>query len=100
MPTVATKPIPPFKNRQLESAFQNWYALNAKLNHIDPNPDHPLHYYDFRRAFLAGEGPGLDRHWSSEFKLAGHPNRYVDGVDTITGNPAPKSLSELLRILD
>ena len=70
-----------------EEAFQTWYAEKAKKLGIAPNPDDPEHYYDYRSAFIAGVEPGEDNHWPSKFKLAGHPNRFVDGMDTITGTP-------------
>jgi hypothetical protein len=94
---VQAKPLPPFRDPKRERAFQIWYAMQAKANGIDPNPDDPRHYYDYRRAFQAGANPGLDRHWPSTFKLAGHPNRYVDGIDTITGQTAPKGLLGVLQ---
>ena len=52
--------------------------------------------YDYRGAFAAGERPEIGEHWSSD-----HPNRYVDGVDTITGDksyaPLPPRKSEEFR---
>ena len=71
-----------------ETAFQQWYAPLAAKNNIDPNPDDPRHFYDYRRAYEAGASPGPDGHWPSEFKLQGHPNLIVDGKDTRTGKPA------------
>jgi len=54
-------------------------------------PDLNTPDYDYRRAWAAGARPDVrdpgDRllHWPSEFKGANHPNRFVNGVDTITG---------------
>lgn len=83
---VATSLTPPYSNPAREQSFRNWYG---QYNWLDPNPDAPEHQYDYRKAFEAGASPGPDRHWPSEYKLAGHPNRFVDGEDTITGAPAP-----------
>src|SRR4051812_32641664 len=71
-----------------EDDFQNWYSNVAAINGLDPNPDAPEHYYDYRAAYSAGATPDSNGHWPSEFKAPNHPNRYVDGVDTITGQPA------------
>ena len=71
-----------------EQRFQEWYAEKAKQFKLNPNPDDPRHFYDYRAAYLAGAEPDpLTGHWDSKYKLPGHPNRYVDGVDTITGKP-------------
>ena len=56
---------------------------------LNPNPDDPLHKYDYRGAFKAGDEPGPEGHWPSNFKDYDHPNRFVqtpDGMlDTKTG---------------
>ena len=80
-----------------EADFQTWYAAQVKFlsDHgqvLNPNPDDPKHKYDYRAAFTNNSTPGIDPsdglyHWSSEFKDGDHPNRYVNGVDTITGKP-------------
>lgn len=71
-----------------ESDFRSWYASRAKRLGLDPNPDAPEHKYDYRAAFRAGLEPDETGHWPSEFKAADHPNRFVGGVDTITGRRA------------
>jgi hypothetical protein len=73
-----------------EGAFNQWYAEKAKLTGLDLNPDDPKHKYDYRAAFSAGAEPQLDLsdgqyHWPSQFKAPDHPNRFVNGLDTITG---------------
>lgn len=72
-----------------ESKFQKWYRDIAKKTGIDENPDDPEHMYDYRGAYKAGMVPeiGMDGeyHWPSQFKDPDHPTRYVDDVDTITG---------------
>lgn len=71
--------------REDEALFQRWYKKIAKRTGLDPDPDAPEHKYDYRGSFLAGEGPDETGHWPSKFKDYDHPNRFVDGVDTITG---------------
>ena len=65
-----------------EQRFKQWYAQVAKERQLNPDPDDPLHHYDYRAAFKSGARPDADAHWPSEFKRAGHPNRFVGGVDT------------------
>lgn len=72
---------------QPEPAFQKWYQQWAAKAGIDPNPDNPLHRYDYRAAYRAGVVPQIDPsdgryHWPSKFKADDHPNRYVNGQDT------------------
>lgn len=73
-----------------EQAFAKWYAEWAQRAGLDPNPDAPEHRYDYRAAYTAGAIPQIDPsdgryHWPSQFKADDHPNRYVNGVDTKTG---------------
>lgn len=68
-----------------ELKFRDWYENIAKKMGINPNPDDPQHFYDYRAAFLAGAIPDETGHWPSEFKIEGHPNMVVDGVNTKTG---------------
>lgn len=68
-----------------EQEFQRWYSMVAKQQGLDPDPDNPLHYYDYRAAHAAGAEPGPDGHWPSEFKRPGHPNLIVEGRDTRDG---------------
>ena len=88
-----------------EEQFQRWYSDKAQQYDLNPNPDDPRHFYDYRAAFRAGadaEVSPQDRlpHWPSEFKLEGHPNLIVDGVDTRTGRPAavPETSLRLLYL--
>ena len=66
-----------------EAKFRRWYRAYANALDLNLDPDHPLQQYDYRAAYLAGARPNAEGHWPSMFKLAGHPNRYVDGHDTI-----------------
>ena len=77
-----------------EESFQDWYKGWAKKTGISPDPDHPLHFYNFRAAHRAGEVPAIAEdgkyHWSSAYKRKGHPNLIVDGVNTKTGKEVKK----------
>jgi hypothetical protein len=59
-------------------------------------PDLNTPHYDYRRAWAAGARPDVrdptDKqfHWPSEFKSEAHPNRYVEGIDTLTGQPVTR----------
>lgn len=68
-----------------EILFQEWYKEHARCIGINPNPDDPEHYYDYRGAYKAGMGPDSSNHWLSVFKLEGHPNMVVNGINTKTG---------------
>lgn len=88
MPVKLTK-----LNDNEEKEFQNWYQYWSTKIGIDPNPDNPLHYYDYRAAFKNNALPVWDSeyqeyHWPSEFKLDDHPRLIVDGVNTRTGEKA------------
>jgi len=74
--------------KESENAFIKWYAGIADAQQLDPNPDDPRHFYDYRKAWLAGANVDGSGHWPSKFKLAGHPQLIVDGIDTRTGQPA------------
>lgn len=86
-----------------EKAFKSWYQVWANKTGIDPNPDNPLHKYDYRAAHKAGATPSISKddgkyHWPSEFKSDDHPNRFVNGVDTKTG--IPKDAVKLSKLSD
>ena len=68
-----------------EGLFHQWYAPRAQKWGLDPDPDNPAHFYDYRAAFRAGAEPDEGGHWPSEFKRAGHPRTIVEGIDTRTG---------------
>jgi hypothetical protein len=83
----AAKPAPKTLPQTDEQKFQTWYAGWAAKAGLDPDPDSPLHKYDYRKAYKAGAKPEIDPsdglyHWPSEFKDDDHPNRFVNGVDT------------------
>jgi hypothetical protein len=68
-----------------------WYKEFVAKYGEAPNLQDPN--YNYREAWDAGVRPNVrdpnDQmlHWSSQFKGPNHPNRIVDGIDTITGQP-------------
>ena len=60
-----------------EMMFRDWYSQIQKRYRLAPDPDDPLHHYDYRAAWMAGAAPGPGGHWPSIFKTDSHPNRYV-----------------------
>lgn len=86
-----------------ERDFQAWYAgivkkAKEKGIRLNPNPDDPRHFYDYRAAWKAGEDLNAEGHMSSKYKLPGHPRRYIDidgqTIDTITGKPVKDTVRE------
>lgn len=74
-----------------EVDFRGKYQNISKRLGLNPDPDDPKHFYDYRGAYKAGKlEPGTDGHFTSEFKMEGHPRMVVDGVDTKTGKKAPQ----------
>ena len=70
-----------------------WF--NEFVQHYGEEPDLNTKDYDTRGAWKAGIRPDIREpsdnnmlHWDSRFKSDTHPNRYVGGVDTKTGQPA------------
>lgn len=78
-----------------EDEFRRWYTRHATSAGIDPDPDNPLHKYDYRAAYRAGYEPEMGpdglMHWPSEFKSDDHPNRFVGGMDTKYGKPVAET---------
>lgn len=52
---------------QGELSFRRWYGKHAKKLGLNPNPDNPSHYYNYRGAFKAGVEPDESGHWPSRF---------------------------------
>jgi GGDEF domain-containing protein len=71
--------------RRDEGDFLDWYGERAQYFELDPDPDNPQHFYNYRAAFRAGAEPDETGHWPSKYKLEGHPNLIIDGIDTRTG---------------
>lgn len=74
-----------------EAAFRAWYTRWAQRLNLSTDPDDPRHFYDYRAAFRAGATPDSQGHWPSRFKLEGHPNLVIGGVNTRTGETMPKN---------
>jgi len=87
--------IPPMTDEQ---RFQSWYKMWADQLGLAPNPDDPLHFYDYRAAYQSGAMPDASGHWPSQFKLSGHPRTIIDGINTVTGKREfpPLSLEQIL----
>ena len=70
-----------------EVRFLTWYDNWAKKLNLNPDPYDPKHFYDYRSAYDAGAEPTAESgwHWPSEYKIEGHPNLIVDGINTKTG---------------
>jgi len=65
-----------------EKQFQFWYKHWAKKTGINPDPDDPKHYYDYRASYMHGFNHEFDKesgeyHWPSKCKHDLHPNRYI-----------------------
>ena len=67
----------PFRPNEDEPEFLDWYSRLAEKANINPDPDDPRHYYDYRAAYEAGADLDERRHLPSEFKHDLHPNRYI-----------------------
>lgn len=69
----------------------DWYKEFVNKHGEQPNLQDPN--YDYREAWDAGVRPDVRDpgdnmlHWNSQFKGPNHPNRYVNGVDTLTNKP-------------
>lgn len=82
-----------------EGSFQSgiratpWFGEFKQKHGEEPNLNDPN--YDYRAAWKAGARPDVRDagdgllHWPSQFKGPNHPNRFVGGMDTITGQPQP-----------
>lgn len=81
-------PSKPWWDPLQEIQFMDWYTKMANQRGLNPNPDDPRHFYDYRGAYEAGvRAPNQEGHWPSEFKLEGHPRMVLGGVNTKTGLP-------------
>ena len=68
--------------------FRDWYDLIKTLNRLSDDPYDLRHQYDYRAAYESGARPDSGGHLPSAFKAIGHPTRFVEGIDTATGEPA------------
>ena len=74
----------PFAPEEDDPEFLDWYSNIAKeVNDyypdftLNPDPDSPNHYYDYRAAYESGAVLDERKHLPSEFKHDLHPNRYI-----------------------
>jgi len=74
-----------------DSAFRQWYSTIANQYGLNPDPDDPRQFYDYRAAFKAGALPDASGHWPSDFKKPGHPNMVVGGFHVQTGERVPNT---------
>jgi len=58
--------------REEEAQFQQWYASRAKKLNLNPDPDAPDQFYDYRGAFKHRIEPDAEGHWPDTFKQHGH----------------------------
>ena len=72
-----------------EVKFKKDYSAYAEKTGVSPDPDDPLHYYDYRQLWKDAGGiyPDPEGHLPSKYKREGHPRMVVDGVNTKTGEP-------------
>lgn len=82
--------------------FNAWYSRMAARYDLNPNPDDPAQFYDYRAAHKAGAAPDSTGHWPSQFKREGHPQTVVGGFNVKTGERVPgtkrASESELIEL--
>lgn len=75
------------QQQQQEKEFQSWYAEIAEKNKLDPNPDDPRHFYDYRsyykdlKAGITQPPEFKPEHnqyrMPDKYKLPGHPDYYT-----------------------
>ena len=79
--------------------FKDWYDLLKTMNRLSDDPYDLRHQYDYRAAYAAGAKLGPTGHLPSRFKGLGHPTRFMDGIDTATGETAkPKDILKGMQI--
>lgn len=68
-------------------SFNETYSKYAKKYKMNPNPDDPRHFYDYRKLHKdTGKiQPNSTGHLPSKYKKEGHPRLFLDGVNTKTG---------------
>ncbi len=82
MPTKLTK--------DEEAKFQEWYKGHSSKNKINPDPDTPEHYYDYRGAWKEGMQGDERGHLPDTFKTPGHPTFSVESTYYRPGMKAGK----------
>ena len=79
---ILSKPFEPSEGKLEDTGFSEWYAdiaeeVSSSTFTLNPDPDHPRHYYDYRSAYIAGATLDKEKHLPSEFKHDLHPDRYI-----------------------
>lgn len=70
------------------TTFGKWYERISKKYGLNSNPDSPKHHYNYRKFYYdGGRSPDSSGHFPSKYKTKDHPNRVINGVDTITNKP-------------
>jgi|TARA_R100001530_G_scaffold133677_1_gene107435 hypothetical protein len=70
-------PLSPSGGTEDDPGFSAWYAGVSNRSGVNPDPDDPRHYYDYRAAYEEGAELDEDSHLPSRFKHDLHPNRYI-----------------------
>ena len=75
-------PLSPGEETADESGFSEWYSnlaeqVSTSTFTLNPDPDAPKHYYDYRAAYEAGAELDERKHLPSKFKHDLHPDRYI-----------------------
>lgn len=65
-------------SKEEELTFQIWYSKWAKKLKLNPDPDDPRHFYDYRKAWEEGASPSWQPEhqqyrWPDEYKKEGYP---------------------------
>lgn len=86
----------PFADPAEEAAFMKWFTEDAAKYGINPNPDDPLHFYDYRGAWKAGARRENDPagHLPDQWKMEGHPTQ---GTQDWPGSPERSNLRRLFE---
>ena len=69
-----SKPVRPSDD---DVEFLDWYSNVARKSNLNPDPDDPRHYYDYRAAHKAGVKLDDSNHLPSRYKHDLHPNRFI-----------------------
>ena len=76
------------RDQRKDDGFSSWYSniaeqVSDSTFTLNPDPDAPKHYYDYRAAYEAGAELDERKHLPSEFKHDLHPDRYVIDKKTL-----------------
>jgi hypothetical protein len=75
MPEIPKTTLAPDKETQFQTDYKSWSDSSG----MNPNPDAPEHFYDYRGAWQSGSMPTKKGgHWPDTYKLPGHPTFSVE----------------------